>query len=121
MSDSPSLSSGSQNRRQFLKSTGALTAALLTPAGVVADVTRKLPPLPGESSYGFGHANAEPGQDRLQSRHFLARRQASLERPHNFDVAVPIIDRALDLGVNYIDTSSIYGARIAGASSMWAR
>jgi len=35
--------------------------------------------------------------------------QASLERPNNFDVAVPIIERALDLGVNYIDTSSIYG------------
>ena len=35
--------------------------------------------------------------------------QAALERPNNFDVAVPIINRALDLGVNYIDTSSIYG------------
>jgi hypothetical protein len=35
--------------------------------------------------------------------------QASLERGNNFDVAVPIIERALDLGVNYIDTSSIYG------------
>ena len=35
--------------------------------------------------------------------------QAAIERPNNFDVAVPIINRALDLGVNYIDTSSIYG------------
>ena len=35
--------------------------------------------------------------------------QAALEQPNNFDVAVPIIERALDLGVNYIDTSSIYG------------
>ena len=35
--------------------------------------------------------------------------QAALERANNFDVAVPIIERALDLGVNYIDTSSIYG------------
>ena len=35
--------------------------------------------------------------------------QAALEKPNNFDVAVPIIERALDLGVNYIDTSSIYG------------
>ena len=35
--------------------------------------------------------------------------QASLEKSANFDVAVPIIERALDLGVNYIDTSSIYG------------
>lgn len=35
--------------------------------------------------------------------------QAALERHDNFDIAVPIIERALDLGVNYIDTSSIYG------------
>jgi aryl-alcohol dehydrogenase-like predicted oxidoreductase len=35
--------------------------------------------------------------------------QAALEKANNFDLAVPIIERALDLGVNYIDTSSIYG------------
>jgi aryl-alcohol dehydrogenase-like predicted oxidoreductase len=35
--------------------------------------------------------------------------QAALEKPNNADTAVPIINRALDLGVNYIDTSSIYG------------
>jgi aryl-alcohol dehydrogenase-like predicted oxidoreductase len=35
--------------------------------------------------------------------------QAALERPHNEAIAVPIVERALDLGVNYIDTSSIYG------------
>src|SRR5208337_443075 len=35
--------------------------------------------------------------------------QAALERPHNEAVAVPIVERALDLGVNYIDASSIYG------------
>lgn len=35
--------------------------------------------------------------------------QAAIEKHDNFDVAVPIIERALDLGVNYIDTSSIYG------------
>jgi len=35
--------------------------------------------------------------------------QAALEKHDNFDIAVPIIERALDLGVNYIDTSSIYG------------
>jgi hypothetical protein len=35
--------------------------------------------------------------------------QAALEKPNNFDAAVPIIERALDFGVNYIDTSSIYG------------
>ncbi len=35
--------------------------------------------------------------------------QASIERPHNDAVAVLIVEKALDLGVNYIDTSSIYG------------
>jgi aryl-alcohol dehydrogenase-like predicted oxidoreductase len=35
--------------------------------------------------------------------------QAALERPNNQAIAVPIVERALDLGVNYIDTSSIYG------------
>jgi hypothetical protein len=35
--------------------------------------------------------------------------QAALEIKNNDEVAVPIITRALDLGVNYLDTSSIYG------------
>jgi uncharacterized protein len=35
--------------------------------------------------------------------------QAALEKPNNEVNAVPIIEKALDLGVNYIDTSSIYG------------
>ncbi|HKR27439.1 MAG TPA: aldo/keto reductase, partial [Acidobacteriaceae bacterium] len=35
--------------------------------------------------------------------------QAALEKANNADVAVPIIHRALDLGVNYLDTSSVYG------------
>lgn len=35
--------------------------------------------------------------------------QAALEKADNADVAVPLIHRALDLGVNYCDTSSIYG------------
>jgi aryl-alcohol dehydrogenase-like predicted oxidoreductase len=35
--------------------------------------------------------------------------QAALETASNEAVAVPVIERALDLGVNYIDTSSIYG------------
>jgi aryl-alcohol dehydrogenase-like predicted oxidoreductase len=34
--------------------------------------------------------------------------QAAIEQPNNFEKAVPLVERALDLGVNYIDTSSIY-------------
>jgi uncharacterized protein len=35
--------------------------------------------------------------------------RASLEKAQNEDIAVPVMERALDLGVKYIDTSSIYG------------
>jgi hypothetical protein len=37
--------------------------------------------------------------------------QGALERPNNEAIAVPIVERALDLGIKYIDTSSIYGGR----------
>lgn len=35
--------------------------------------------------------------------------QAAIEQANNEAVAVPLIERALDLGVNYIDTSARYG------------
>ncbi len=35
--------------------------------------------------------------------------QAAVEQPDNEDVAVPIVERALDLGVNYIDSAAAYG------------
>ena len=35
--------------------------------------------------------------------------QAAIEQPNNEKVAIPIIERALDLGVNYLDTSARYG------------
>lgn len=35
--------------------------------------------------------------------------QSAIEQPNNFNVAVPLIERALDLGVNFIDTAPRYG------------
>ncbi len=35
--------------------------------------------------------------------------QGALEKVDNMAVAVPIIEKALELGVNYFDTSAIYG------------
>ena len=81
----PSLQS---DRRTFLKTGGAVAAGLLAQAAMP---TRNL----GRTGYKVGI--------------FSLGGQASLEKPNNFDVAVPIVERALDLGVNYIDTSSIYG------------
>jgi aryl-alcohol dehydrogenase-like predicted oxidoreductase len=77
----------SADRRNFLKTGGAVAAGFLASAMP----TRNL----GKTGYKVGI--------------FSLGGQAALEKANNFDVAVPIIERALDLGVNYFDTSSIYG------------
>jgi aryl-alcohol dehydrogenase-like predicted oxidoreductase len=103
----PSDKAGS-SRRSFLKSTGVMTAA------AVGSVT--LPKLTATAqAKGIDAARAELmptrnlGKTGYKVGIFSLGGQAALEKPHNEDVAVPIIEKALDLGVNYIDTSSIYG------------
>ena len=47
--------------------------------------------------------------------------QAALEKPSNEAVAVPLIDRALDLGVNYVDTSARYGGEARWSEQYFGR
>jgi hypothetical protein len=42
--------------------------------------------------------------------------QAAIEQPDNAAIAVPLVTRALDLGINYIDTSARYG----GEDDRWS-
>ena len=97
-----------QGRREFLKAGGAVTAALLAPSAL-ADTPKKLPALPSNPKTPAAMPTRNLGQTGYKVGIFSLGGQAALERANNFDVAVPIIERALDLGVNYIDTSSIYG------------
>ncbi len=97
-----------QDRREFLKAGGALTAALLAPAAL-ADTPKTLPGLPSNPRTPAAMPTRNLGKTGYRVGIFSLGGQASIEKPNNFDVAVPIIERALDLGVNYIDTSSIYG------------
>lgn len=96
-------------RRQFLKAGGAVTAALLTPSALQADATRSLPALPSNPETLKAMPTRNLGKTGYKVGIFSLGGQAALEKPNNFDTAVPILERALDLGVNYIDTSSIYG------------
>jgi len=98
-----------QGRRDFLKASGAVTAALLASTALKADTTRTMPALPSNPKTPAAMPTRNLGKTGYKVGIFSLGGQASLERPNNFDVAVPIIERALDLGVNYIDTSSIYG------------
>ncbi|MGD0831584.1 MAG: aldo/keto reductase [Terracidiphilus sp.] len=98
-----------QGRREFLKAGGALTAALLAPAAALADASKALPALPSNPKTPAAMPTRNLGKTGYRVGIFSLGGQAAIEHPNNFDVAVPIIERALDLGVNYIDTSSIYG------------
>ncbi len=99
----------STGRRKFLKSGGAIAAGLLTRGAISAQAAPTLPSLPVNPRTQAAMPTRNLGKTGYKVGIFSLGGQAALERPNNFDVAVPIINRALDLGVNYIDTSSIYG------------
>jgi len=96
-------------RRDFLKAGGAVAAALVAPGAILADSKKEMPPLPTNPVTLKAMPTRNLGRTGYKVGIFSLGGQASLEKANNFDVAVPIIERALDLGVNYIDTSSIYG------------
>ncbi len=98
-----------QGRREFLKAGGAVAAALVTPGAVLADTSKSMPALPENPRTQKAMPTRNLGKTGYKVGIFSLGGQAALEKANNFDVAVPIIERALDLGVNYIDTSSIYG------------
>ena len=102
----------SSDRRNFLKSSGAVAAGILTGAGgaTLAEArVSALPPLPANANTLAAMPTRNLGKTGYKVGIFSLGGQSALEKPNNFDIAVPIIERALDLGVNYIDTSSIYG------------
>ncbi len=99
-----------QDRRNFLKTGGAVAAGMLLPAGAAAATESAKPYV---SPFNPRTHDAMPtrnlGKTGYKVGIFSLGGQAAIERGNNFDVAVPLIERALDLGVNYLDTSSIYG------------
>jgi len=95
------------DRRSFMKAGGAVTAALLA-EGALARPARALPDVPSNPATA-GMPTRNLGRTGFRVGVFSLGGQAALERGGNEAVAVPLVERALDLGVNYLDTSSIYG------------
>lgn len=110
------------SRRDFLKTTGAVTAAAavagmtnaLAPEAAAADAPGS--PLPHNPATAAAMPTRNLGKTGHRVGIFSLGGQASIEKPNNADVAVPIVERALDLGVNYIDTAAQYG----GHENMWS-
>jgi len=102
--DKPSLN----NRRDFLKASTAITAGLIAQSAMPASAA-SLPALPSNPATESAMPTRNLGKTGYRVGIFSLGGQAAIERADNAAVAVPIIEKALDLGVNYIDTSSIYG------------
>ncbi len=102
-----------KNRRSFLKAGGMMTAAVLGSAALpeIAKAQAASPanPLPSNPATPDAMPTRNLGKTGYKVGIFSLGGQAALEKPANEAIAVPIIERSLDLGVNYIDTSSIYG------------
>ncbi len=112
ISDLPS----NAKRRAFLKAGGVLTAAAIGSTAVpeIAKGQSRLAPtatsnLPSNPATSSAMPTRNLGKTGYKVGIFSLGGQASLEKANNEAVAVPIIEKALDLGVNYVDTSSIYG------------
>ena len=100
----------SANRRNFLKTSGAVAAGFLAGGGLPSRASAtSLPALPVNARTQSAMPIRNLGKTGYKVGIFSLGGQAALEKANHFDVAVPIIERALDLGVNYLDTSSIYG------------
>jgi uncharacterized protein len=103
-----------QRRRDFLKVGGASIAANVVHAALPSSVRAQ-----SFSSEQTSRAAAQAVQEMMPTRNlgktgfrvgiFGLGGQGALEKVNNEAVAVPIIERALALGVNYFDTSAIYG------------
>jgi len=94
------------NRRKMIQSTLAATAGLSV--GKLANVT------PSSSVQAAqNNSNTMPfrilGKTGHQVSLFSLGGETTVEQRDNRDKAVEIINKALDLGVNYIDTSHVYG------------
>jgi len=106
---------GKLERRDVLK-LGTAAAAGFVARGVMAETPRTLPPLPVNPKTPQAMPTRNLGKTGFQVGIFSLGGQAAIEQANNFDVAVQLIERALDLGVNYVDTSARYG----GVEERWS-
>ncbi|HUM02107.1 MAG TPA: aldo/keto reductase [Thermoanaerobaculia bacterium] len=99
-------------RRDVLKLGAAAAAGFLT-RGLAADAPRQAAKPSSSAPENPRTAGAMPmrnfGRTGFRVGIFSLGGQAAVEQPDNEAVAVPIVEKALDLGVNYIDTSARYG------------
>ena len=99
-------------RREFLLTGGAAAAGFLVRGEAASGVDRsspEFPPLPDNPATDRALPTRNLGRTGYRTGLFSLGGQAAVEQPDNEAVAVPIVERAIDLGVNYLDTAAAYG------------
>ncbi|MGA3268525.1 MAG: aldo/keto reductase [Verrucomicrobiota bacterium] len=111
MKQSPSPGNTNPNRRDFIKTGGVALTAMLAQAALppTANAAPTPQPLPVNPATPNAMPTRNLGKTGYRVGIFSLGGQGAMESAHNEAVAVPLVEKALDLGVNYLDTSSIYG------------
>ena len=106
MSDQSSQDQQALDRRDFLKLGSTAGAGFL--AGTVVSSSSDAAPVTNSAVTAL-----MPTRNLGKTGHkvgiFSLGGQAAVEKPNNEAEAVPIVEKAIDLGVNYIDTAAAYG------------
>jgi aryl-alcohol dehydrogenase-like predicted oxidoreductase len=99
-----------QDRREFLKIGVAAVSGAAAGAGLGAGVaTAASRPLPQNPRTPAAMPTRNLGRTGYSVGILSLGGQAAVEQPNNEAAAVAIVEKALDLGVNYIDTAARYG------------
>src|ERR1043166_4341892 len=96
-----------RDRRSFLKVTGAAAAGAF--AATVAPQSAHALPLPFNAATNESMPTRNLGKTGYRVGIFSLGGQATIEQADKEAEATAIVERALDLGVNYIDTAAQYG------------
>ena len=111
------------SRREFLKRTGAVTAVVtaglvapfaenaLSRAETTAETPDGMPAMPVNAVTATSMPTRNLGKTGYKVGILSLGGQAAIEQPNNQEVAVAIVERAIDLGINYIDTAAMYGGK----------
>ena len=96
-------------RREFLRLGGVAAAGLVARDLLPGQRPAAPAPLPLNPRTQGAMPTRNLGRTGYRPGIFSLGGQAAVEKPDNEAMAVSIIERAIDLGVNYVDTASAYG------------